>query len=307
MDLAIIIVSWNTRQLLHDCLRSIGASLAESDRLGRGIDATTWVIDNGSADNTVEMVREQYPKVRPIANTANVGFAAGNNQGIEQAVNEAPRHLLLLNPDTVVRDRALETLVRFMDQFPDAGMAGARLVFGDDSFQHSGFGFPGLAQILIDLLPVPARLHESRLNGRYPRHQYLPTAEPFCIDHPLGAAMMVRRKVIDAVGLMDTSFHMYCEEVDWAMRVRKAGWQIYCVPAAEIVHFGGQSTSQVPIESFFNLWRSRHRLYRKHYTPTQVRLAGWLVGLVMRHRARQTDSDHRQEVFRQITRIWRQT
>jgi GT2 family glycosyltransferase len=212
--------------------------------------------------------------------------------------------LLLLNPDTVVRGRALEALMQFLDTTKDAGMAGARLVFGDGSFQHSGFAFPGLAQLAIDLFPVPARLHDTRLNGRYPRTQYAPDAPPFAIDHPLGAAMMVRRQALQQVGLMDTDYFMYCEEIDWAMRFREAGWQIYCVPQAEIVHYAGQSTSQVRASSLVNLWQSRHRLYHRHYSPLKTRLACWLVRLAVAYHVRRPIPLSVQEAYRRIAEIW---
>ncbi len=306
LDIAVIIVSWNVRQLLEECLASVYRSLTAcaSARGGPGLAVSVWVVDNDSADGTPQMVRDLYPQARLIANTENLGFAGGNNQAIERALPEAARYLMLLNPDTVVRGRALETLVTFLDRTSDAGMAGARLVHGDGSFQHSGFRFPGLAQILLDLYPLPARLHETRLNGRYPRSWYVADAPPFRIDHPLGAAVMVRREAIVTVGLLDTRFFMYCEEIDWAMRMKTAGWNIYCVPAAEIIHLGAQSTSQIEAASFVNLWRSRYRLYRKHSSGAPMCLARWLVRLGMRVKALQTDSETLKLAYREARDAW---
>jgi N-acetylglucosaminyl-diphospho-decaprenol L-rhamnosyltransferase len=304
MDLAVIVVSWNVRQLLGGCLTSVSQSLADSARLGVPLTAGIWVIDNASADGSPDMVRARFPDVHLVANRDNRGFAAANNQGLTLALAHEPRHLLLLNPDTVVRGRALEALVRFLDTTEKAGMAGARLVFGDGSFQHSAFAFPGLAQLAIDLFPVPARLHDTRLNGRYPRARVAADAPPFPVDHPLGAAMLVRRAAVRDVGLMDTGFFMYCEEIDWAMRFHQAGWQIFCVPAAEIVHYGGQSTGQIRAASLVNLWHSRHRLYRRHYSPLKNRLASWLVRLVMSCRARLPGPQPLRDAYRQIAAIW---
>ena len=304
MDLAVIVVSWNVRQLLGGCLTSVKQSLADSARLGAPLAAGIWVIDNASSDGSPDMVRTRFPDVHLVANRDNRGFAAANNQGLTLALAHEPRHLLLLNPDTVVRGRALETLVRFLDTTERAGMAGARLVFGDGSFQHSAFAFPGLAQLAIDLFPVPARLHDTRLNGRYPRARVAADAPPFPIDHPLGAAMLVRRAAVRDVGLMDTRFFMYCEEIDWAMRFHQAGWQIFCVPAAEIVHYGGQSTGQIRAASLVNLWHSRHLLYRRHYPPLKNRLASWLVRLAMSYRARQPGPQPLRDAYRQIAAIW---
>ncbi len=304
MDLAIVIVSWNVRQLLRSCLTSVFQSLYLSSLDGRALSAGVWVVDNNSADGTPQMVQERFPQVHLVANRENRGFAGGNNQAMEQALAEGAQFLLLLNPDTAVRDRALETLVRFMEQAPAAGMAGARLVYGDGSFQHSAFRFPGLGQIVIDLFPVPARLHDTRLNGRYPRNWYAAQAPPFRVDHPLGAAMLARRQAVEAVGPMDTGFYMYCEEIDWAMRMWASGWEVYCVPEAEIVHYGGQSTSQIRTQSFKDLWHSRHRLYTKHYSATQVRLAGRLVRAGMWLRARRADSAELAAACREIAQLW---
>ncbi len=304
MDLAIVIVSWNVRLLLRSCLTSVYQSLYASSLEGQELSAEVWVVDNNSTDGTPEMVRDRFPQVRLIANPENRGFAGGSNQALEEALGENPRFVLLLNPDTAVRDRALETLVRFLEGTPRAGMAGARLVYGDGSFQHSAFRFPGLSQIIFDLFPLPQRLHDTRLNGRYPRDWYAAGAPPFRVDHPLGAAMLVRRETIEAVGLLDTGFYMYCEEIDWAMRMWASGWEVYCVPAAEVVHYGGQSTSQIRARSFIDLWRSRHRLYIKYYSPLRARLAAGLVRAGMGLQARRTGSADLQAACQEIRQLW---
>jgi N-acetylglucosaminyl-diphospho-decaprenol L-rhamnosyltransferase len=304
MDLAVIVVSWNVRQLLVGCLTSIRQSLADSARAGARLDAGIWVVDNASTDDSAETVRTRFPDVHLVANTDNRGFAAANNQGLALALQHHPRYLLLLNPDTVVRGRALETLIHFLDAAESVGLAGPRLVFGDGSFQHSAFAFPGLAQLIIDLFPVPARLQDTRLNGRYTRSRYAADAPPFPVDHPLGAAMMVRRTAVEEAGLMDAGYYMYCEEIDWAMRIRQAGWETFCVPAAEIVHYGGQSTGQIQAASLVNLWRSRYRLYRNHYSPLKTRLASWLVRLAMWYRGRHPGSQAIRDAYREIAAIW---
>jgi len=154
-------------------------------------------------------------------------------------------------------------MVRFLDATPQAGVVGARLVHGDGSFQHSAFAFPGLLQILFDLFPLHPRLLESRLNGRYPRHLYQ-AGRPFAVDHPLGAALMIRAQTLAQVGGFDERFFMYCEEVDLCRRVKKAGWGIYCLPQAEIVHLLAQSTRQFRDRMFVALWRSRFLMFDKH-------------------------------------------
>ena len=299
-DLSVIIVSWNVRQMLADCLHSVFASAESSD-----LAVQVYVIDNASADGTPDMVQQEFPQVHLTASQENLGFARGNNLGIHQALQDSPRTLFLLNPDTIVRGQALQTLLEFMDATPRAALAGARLVYGDGSFQHSAFSFPRLAQLAIDLFPVPARLHETRLNGRYPRDWYRPDHPPFAIDHPLGATMLARPEALETVGLLDESYFMYCEEIDWAMRIKAAGWQVFCVPAAEIVHLGGQSSSQIRAQSFVNLWKSRHILYHKHYSPAVVKLAGYLVRLGMARKIRQAgDQVELKQAYQQVTEIW---
>jgi len=256
MDLSIVIVSWNVRELLTGCLASVLDSLD-----GSGIEHEVLVVDNASADGSPEAVSARFPQARLIANAKNCGFAAANNQALHLTQG---RFVALLNPDTVVLDNALGILLEFMLQTPAAGMCGPELVYQNGSFQHSAFRFPSLAQVLLDFFPLHSRLQESRVNGRYPRSLYR-AGQPFCIDHPLGACMMVAREVVDQVGGLDERFFMYCEEVDWAMRIKRAGWRIYCVPAAGVVHYGAQSTRQFRDEMFVALWRSRFRLFNKHY------------------------------------------
>jgi N-acetylglucosaminyl-diphospho-decaprenol L-rhamnosyltransferase len=282
-DLTVLIVNWNVRDLLRTCLTSVYTDLANS-----GLDAEVWVVDNASQDGSPEMLRADFPQVRLIVSPSNLGFAGGNNLALRQiGTADPPSYAWLLNPDTEVQSGAARTLVNFMENHPEVGVAGARLHYGDGSFQHSAFGFPGLLQILFDLFPLPGRLYESRINGRYPRAWYEQKV-PFPVDHPLGASMMVRWKTTQQVGLFDAEFHMYCEEIDWCMRIKRGGWQIYCVPEAEIIHHEGQSTRQIREDSFENLWQSRRRLYDKHYGPAKRWLAARLVRAGMRHKMHMT-------------------
>ena len=263
-DLAVIIVSWNVRELLEACLASVYQSLERSNLGGE-----VWVVDNASADGSAEMVRERFPQAHLLTNETNIGFAAANNQALREMGfpnSQIPRYVLLLNPDTLVVGDALATMVRFLDENPSVGVAGAKLVHPDGRLQHSAFAFPTLAQAFLDFFPLHHRLLESRLNGRYPRRLY-ERGEPFPIDHPLGAALMARGEAIREVGLLDERFFIYCEEIDWCMRMKKAGWQVYCVPRAEIVHHVARSTGQVRDRMFVELWRSRRLLFEKHYGP----------------------------------------
>ena len=272
-ELAIIIVSYNTRKLLRACLGSVKADLERS-----GLEGEIWVVDNASSDGSAAMVQEHFPEVHLLALEDNTGFAGANNVALREISNAtcdcatgaprcvSPRYVLLLNPDTTVQPGALEMLAGFMGDHPDAGVVGAQLRYPDESFQHSAFRFPTLAQVFLDFFPLHYRLINSQLNGRYPRAWYK-RGEPFEIDHSLGAAMMVRNEAIERVGLLDERFFMYCEEIDWCWRMKRAGWRVYCVPRAVVIHHEAQSTRHSREEMFVQLWRSRFRLFEKRYSP----------------------------------------
>jgi N-acetylglucosaminyl-diphospho-decaprenol L-rhamnosyltransferase len=288
MDLAIVIVSYNTRDLLADCLRSVLTGLKRS-----GLAGHVWVVDNASSDGSAGMVRQEYPDVRLVALQENLGFAAGNNAALgemEAARGQTPRYFFFLNPDTLILNDALGALVRVLDSSPHIGAAGAMLVDRDGGFQHSAFQFPGLAQIFFDFFPVHARLLDSRLNGRYPRKLY-EAGRPFLIDHPLGAALMVRSSLIREVGAFDERFFMYCEEVDLCRRIRAAGWEIACVPQARVVHLGGQSTQQFRDRMFVALWHSRFLMYDKHESRCFGLAARGLVRLGLRAEERRARAE----------------
>lgn len=283
-DLAVILVTWNVRDLALNALRSLYDDLHTTN-----IDAQVCVVDNASSDGTPEAICAEFPSVQLITSKDNLGFAAGNNLALralgfcdQPTPNPAgPRALFLLNPDTLVQRGAIQALYDALLKLPGAGLVGAQLAYEDGSFQHSAFRFPGLAQIVIDLFPVPARLYESRLNGRYPRALYS-GRKPFAVDHTLGATMMLRREAIEQTGLFDEQFFMYCEEIDWSMRIRQARWEIYVVPTARITHLEGKSTGQIRPTSLVNLWTSRLRLYTKHYSPIKLAAARQLVKIGMR-------------------------
>ncbi|MCW5852106.1 MAG: glycosyltransferase family 2 protein [Anaerolineae bacterium] len=309
--LAVIIVSYNTRDLLAACLESVARELGDGSLsllpTPYSLAASVLVVDNISRDGSAAMVAERFPWVRLLTPGVNLGFAAGNNLalralGFTPRADEAPRsaavfdsltrlggqddppdHVLLLNPDTVVQPGALSTLVQFLQTHPAAGVAGARLSYPDGQLQHSAFRFPGLAQTALDLFPPAgrlARVMETPLNGRYPRALYFGQT-PFEVETLLGACLMARRDAIEAAGLLDEGFFMYAEELDWCRRFQQAGWRLYCVPTAHITHFEGQSTRQFRAAMFVELWRSRLRLFDKHYGPVYRAALRGLVWLGM--------------------------
>lgn len=328
--LAIVVVSYNVRDLLAACLRSVYRSLALSPE----ISGIVWVVDNGSGDGSVRMVRECFAEVNLIASDKNLGFAGGNNAALRasgigadpanvagdrttlQVEHDAPDLILLLNADAEVLDDGLGRLARFLVDNPQVGGVGAHLQYPDGSFQHGCYSFPGLVQLWFDLFPPrPHRLLHSRLNGRYPRRWYF-SDHPFRVGFALGAALMVRREAISSVGLLDEGYFMYTEEVDWCWRMQRAGWPIYCVPSARVVHHGGASTSQLREESMLNLWRSRKRFFARSYGPIKRWLAHRIVRLGMRANIRRsllaaargdiqdTDLRHRVQTFRKIAALY---
>lgn len=299
IQLAVIVVSYNVRDLLRRCLRSL-MQAARSDAAD-SLDVQIIVVDNASSDGSAEMVTSEFPQVHLIASRENLGFTRANNLALQKLgfsteeervgkkersafpasfspssffLNAAPTHarpdyVLLLNPDTEVTDSALPRLVNFLEQTPHAAVCGAELRYGDGSFQHSAFRFPGLFQVLFDLFPplgVPGgyRLLNSRLNGRYPV-AWWSRGKPFPVDFVLGAAMLVRGAAIDAVGGLDEGYWMYCEEMDWCRRFKRAGWSIYALPNARVVHHEAQSSRQRRWESQVHLWHSRFRFYAKYH------------------------------------------
>ena len=272
----IIVVSYNTSELLRRCLDSI----FEPDG-GAALSAEVVVVDNASTDGSPEMVAREYPQVGLISNDTNRGFAAATNQGL-MAVGEGADFTLLLNPDAWLCPGALRALVNFMRAHPRVGACGARLLYPDGRPQEGAWHFPTLAMAFFDLFPprgpLLGRLYSSPLNGRYREEQ---GETPFPIDHPLGAAMMIRRETLADVGLFDEGYWLYAEEVDWCFRCRAAGWAIWQVPAARVVHVGGASSQQFRGRSFVALHRARIRFERRWRSPRHQRWYERIIRLGM--------------------------
>jgi GT2 family glycosyltransferase len=274
---AVVIVSYNTVGLLRRCL----ASLA-----GCSVALRTVVVDNASADGSAAMVRAEFPAAELIALDVNVGFAKGTNIGLaalgfQEAggrgqgtpppascpLPPAP-YLLILNPDTEVQPGAIAALAAFLADHPRVGMASPRLLNPDGTPQAAAFRFPTPLMTALDLFPpgevLPGRLYGSWWHGRYPQER---GDAPFPIDHPLGACMLLRPEVIAQVGGLDEGYFMYSEEIEWCWRVRAAGWAIWQVPAARVIHVGGASTRQFRWKMLVALYRSRARFAASHYPP----------------------------------------
>ena len=285
--LAVVLVTWNVRELALAALESLFEDLTAQGPP----DSQVWLVDNASADGTIQAVAQRFPQVNLIASENNLGFGAGNNLALRamgfggQSATQLPGAVYLLNPDTLTQPGATRSLYDALFKAPNVGLVGAQLSYEDGSFQHSAFQFPGLRQLWAEFYPLPGRLIEGRFNGRYPRALYV-AGRPFAIDFPLGATMMLRREVIETTGMFDEGYALYCEEIDWAWRIRKAGWQAQCVPAAQVTHLEGRSSGQARRESVIRLWRSRLRLYRAHHPRWRVWLARQLIMRGLRRRIR---------------------
>jgi GT2 family glycosyltransferase len=297
--LAVIIVTWNTRDLTLQALRSLFADLEASD-----LAADVYVVDNASTDGTAKAVRAAFPQVRLIVSDENLGFGGANNLAIRQIMSapDPPPAIYLLNSDTITQRGATRTLYETLLAHEHVGLVGARLSYEDGGFQHGAFAFPGLRQLWVEFFPTPGRFIEGQFNGRYPREQY-EQGEPFPVDFVLGATMMLRREVIEQTIGFDEQFFMYCEEVDWAWRIHHAGWQVWCVPSARVTHLAGQSAAQVRPQSVINLWKSRLLLFERYYPAWKLGLARGLLVAAMICKARETDDPILRAAYQTVRRM----
>lgn len=266
--LSVIIVSWNTCDLLTQAIESLHATYVGDDGL------EIIVVDNASADDTAAVVRERYPRVRLIELGENLGFAGGNNRGIAEARSE---FLLLLNSDTRVLPGALSQLMSYLRSHPKVGMVGPRLLNADGTTQSSRRRFPSLLTLFLESTWLQKAAPRGELARFYMADA--PDSEAHQVDWITGAAMMVRREVVRDVGGLDEGYFMYSEELDWCRRIREAGWEIAYTPAAEIVHYGGKSSDQVVPARHIYFQTSKLRYARKYHGPIVAQiLRVWLLG-----------------------------
>jgi len=246
MDISVIIVNYNTKNLLRNCLHSVYETV-------KNISFEILVVENASQDGSPAMLREEFPQVQVIENSQNRGFAAANNQALALMKG---RYALLLNTDTVLKEKAVYELFSFMETHPGVAMASGQLLNADGSKQNSIANFPSLWTLLFN---VP--LLEMIFPQKYPSKRYL-HKDPIEIDSGIGACLLVRRKAIEEVGLFDERYFFFFEETDWALQMKKAGWKIFHVPSAYIYHFQGQSIGH-DIRSRIEFYRSRYHFFRK--------------------------------------------
>jgi len=246
MDLSIVIVNWNTKKLLLNCLGSVFATI-------KNISMEVWLVDNASSDGSVEAVTKIYPSINIIQNQKNLGFAAANNQAFKKMQG---RYALLLNTDTVLTEGAVETIYDFMEHQPDVGIACGQLLNQDGSKQNSFANFPSLASLIFG-----EALLQLLFPKKYPNKRKAHVS-PMEVDSCIGACMMVREDAMDTVGWLDESFFFFFEETDWACRMKQAGWKVYIVPSARILHLQGQSVGH-NIQSRILYYRSRYIFFKK--------------------------------------------
>jgi GT2 family glycosyltransferase len=271
---AVVIVSWNVRELLRACLTSVGASTLPTH---------TVVVDNASADASADMVRTEFPDVTLVAAAENLGFTRGNNEGLRVLglLGEAdsrrppqPSPVLLLNPDAELLPGALETLVAYLAEHPKVGAVGPLLLNSDGSIQSSRRRFPTLLTVLAESTPLEWHWPGNPWARRY-RMADVPPDSAGPVDWVTGAAMLVRGEVLAALGGFDEGFFMYSEEVDLCRRMLSAGWQVHFVPGARVLHHEGQSSGQVAPQRHLYFQRSRVRYMRKHHGRLVGGLARW--------------------------------
>ena len=233
MDVSIVIVAWNVRELLQKCLQSVFEQT-------KGIEFEVIYVDNGSKDGSVEMVRKEFPLARIIENQDNKGFIRANNQAIEVATG---RYVLLLNSDTVVLDNAIAKTVRFADEHPQAGVVGCRVLNPDGTLQQSCFRFYSTLNMLLDLSWLSRAFPNNGFFGRkiYGGWDYNSVRE---VDVVVGCFSLVRMEAIKKVGLMDERFFVYGDDIDWCRRFVEAGWKVMFAPVGQIIHYGGQTTKK---------------------------------------------------------------
>jgi hypothetical protein len=231
-----------------------------------------FVVDNGSMDESGEAVKTEFPEVILIDNPLNLGFARANNQALGLSKG---KYTLLLNPDTQVKEGAIETLKAFMDHHPEAGLVGAQLLNSDGSKQNSIANFPSLATELLN-----KSFLRWLLSGRFPGKERT-YSEPIEVDSVIGACMMVRREAMEQVGMLDEEYFLFLEETDWCYRMKKAGWKVYHIPQAEVIHFQGKSAEKDKKRAKVEYYRSRYQFFKKNRGVGQwfVLLIGLLIRL----------------------------
>jgi hypothetical protein len=248
VDISFIIVNWNTREILIDCLNSIYKTVTD-------IDSEIYVVDNNSTDGSQDAVKNGFPDVKLIENSTNTGFAHANNQALSVMQG---RFAVLLNSDAVLQEGAIKSLLDFMNNTPKVGIAGVQLLNKDGSRQNSIDNFPSLETEIFNK-SILRLIFPNRYPGKGRVYH-----NPIEVDSVIGACLMARKEAIDAVGLLDEDYFIFLEETDWCFRMHKKGWKIYHVPDARVFHLSGHSKKKTPGESQIEYYKSLYKFFRKN-------------------------------------------
>ena len=255
IDVSVVIVNWNTKDLLHQTLQTLYKNT-------HGITFETIVVDNGSSNGSVDMVRKLWKQVKLIQLPENKGFTVANNEGFDKAKG---RFILLLNSDTIVTPTTLPGMVRFLETHPDAGCVGCKHLNPDKTLQRSMDNFPSL---LNDFLSY-TELHRLQIFQPLLKKKFAwwSDYDKVCeVDWVNGSCMMVRREAIKEIGGLDETFFIYAEEIDWCYRMKEHGWKVYFTPEATIIHIGGQAMNRAANKRIVLKYKGQYRFYRKHYS-----------------------------------------
>lgn len=267
MKLSVIIVNYNVQAFLEQCLRTVFQAL-------EGIDGEVFVVDNQSTDGSTAMVQQEFPQVRLVANTENVGFSRANNQAIRMSRGE---YVLLLNPDTVVGEDVFRQVIAFLDAHPKAGGLGVKMIDGTGRFlPESKRGLPTPTVAFFKIMGLSRLFPHSRLFGRY-HLGHLPENETARIEILSGACMFLRKRMLDEVGLLDESFFMYGEDIDLSYRITLGGYENWYFPAAPIIHYKGESTKKSSVNYVFVFYNAMAIFARKHFTRRGPQLFSFII------------------------------
>lgn len=275
MQLSVVIVNYNVKHFLEQCLLSVRKAL-------HGIDAEVFVVDNQSSDDSVEMVRTRFPEVRLMANVDNVGFSKANNQAIRVSQG---KYVLLLNPDTVVEEDTFSKCIAFMDEHPDAGGLGVKMIDGKGYFlPESKRSLPTPAVAFWKISGMAALFPKSKIFGRY-HLGFLNENETHEVEVLAGAFMMMRKTVLDQVGLLDETFFMYGEDIDLSYRIVKGGYKNYYFPGTRIIHYKGESTKKSSVNYVMVFYKAMVIFAEKHFSPKNARVFSRLINFAVYLRA----------------------
>ena len=270
--LSVVIVNYNTREDLKNCLNSIYNSKQD-------VEFEVWVVDNNSKDDSAELIETEFPKVKVIKNKANLGFATANNQVIRQTDGD---FVLLLNPDTIVFDHVFHKTIEFLKETPKAGMVTCKLVKADGNLDLAcRRSFPSAFDGFCRAVGLSKMFPVSHLFARY-NLTFLDENQVNEVDAINGAFMMVKREAIEEVGLLDEDYFMYIEDLDWCYRFKKKGWRIYYLPITQVTHLKGKSGSQLSQKMIQEFFRSMEIFCKKNYLPNQHRFSFLLTLLGIR-------------------------